>query len=215
MHVSEEARCRGPGLAWFCEAGWMHCQNNIGGGFFGSEMDIQYTGSSSGGHSCSQQERVTSCALCKADLCMSFTQHLDIPHLPGWWIILAKECSLTQILTNVCSKSEINKAIFFFNSAWENLKQKKVHFCFCWVYIYYHICVWSEQRLSSDVSQVSDSTRATSIFFFFCTTSKILFKFSPNSPCFHSSKIDKVLKTKTSVTFFQNLSLYFTMSRSV
>lgn len=40
-------------------------------------------------------------------LIMLFNQPLDVPHLSGGWIILAEEKStLTQILTNVSSKTE-------------------------------------------------------------------------------------------------------------
>jgi hypothetical protein len=41
---------------------------------------------------------------------MLFNQLLDMPHLSGGWIILAKEkCSLTGMYTNLCTKFERNK----------------------------------------------------------------------------------------------------------
>ncbi len=91
---------------------------------YGREMNIQFTGNSSGGHSCSQHANcnapsklATSVALCcviklhilewpfivaslrrTCAIIMLSNQHLDMPHLWGGWIISAKEqCSLTQI----------------------------------------------------------------------------------------------------------------------
>ncbi len=88
---------------------------------YGREMNIQSTGNSSGGHSCSQHANctlpATSVALCcvikphilewpfivaslrhTCAIIMLSNQHLDMPHLWGGWIISAKEkCSLTQI----------------------------------------------------------------------------------------------------------------------
>lgn len=43
---------------------------------------------------------------------MLFNQHMDMQHLSVWWIILVKQqCSLTQISTNLCTKSERKKAV--------------------------------------------------------------------------------------------------------
>ncbi len=66
----EDAGCGGPGLVWLhvvcgCEAGWMPLETA-----YGREMNIHYTGNSSGGHSCSQHDNytlpqnLTSVALC-------------------------------------------------------------------------------------------------------------------------------------------------------
>lgn len=41
---------------------------------------------------------------CTRTLIMLFNQRLDMPHLSDRWIILAKECSLMWIDTNLCSK---------------------------------------------------------------------------------------------------------------
>ncbi len=89
---------------------------------YGREMNIQFTGSSSGGHSCSQHanctlpqnlRRLWHCAMIKLhnlewpfivvslkhtyEIIMLSNQHLDMPHLWGGWIISTKKCSLTQI----------------------------------------------------------------------------------------------------------------------
>ncbi len=56
-----DAGCGGPGLVWLhmvcgCEAGWMYCQilwNTFG------QMNIQFMGNSSGGHSCSHHANCT------------------------------------------------------------------------------------------------------------------------------------------------------------
>jgi len=91
---------------------------------YGREMNIQFTGNSSGGHSCKSacqlhapSKLVTSVGLCcviklhilewpfivaslrhTCAIIMLSNQHLDMPHLWGGWIISAKEkCSLTQI----------------------------------------------------------------------------------------------------------------------
>ena len=88
---------------------------------YGREINIQFSGNSSGEHSCSQhanftlpQKLETSVALCCATkllilegpfivpsrrctcvMIVLFHQLLDMPHLSGGWIILAKEkCSL-------------------------------------------------------------------------------------------------------------------------
>ena len=85
---------------------------------YGREINITFSGNSSGGHSCSQNANCTlpqletSVALCcvtKLDILkynfivpctrctcvMIMLQVLDMPHLSGGWIILAKEkCSL-------------------------------------------------------------------------------------------------------------------------
>ncbi len=88
------------------------------------EMNIQFTGNISGGHSCSQHDnctlpknKATSVALCcviklhilewpfivaslrhTSSIIMLSNQYLDMPHLWGGWIISVKEkCSLTQI----------------------------------------------------------------------------------------------------------------------
>jgi len=85
----------------------------------GREMNIQFMGNSSGGHPCSQHafrnhpQNLASLELCdktahfrvafycgqrKAHLCNhAVYQHLDMPHLRGEWIILAKKSSLTEI----------------------------------------------------------------------------------------------------------------------
>ena len=86
---------------------------------YGREINIKLSGNSSGGHSCSQlhapSKPETSVALCyvrkrhnsewpfvvpstRCTFVMTtlFNQLLDMPHLSGGWIILAKEkCSLT------------------------------------------------------------------------------------------------------------------------
>ncbi len=79
---------------------------------YGREINIKFMGISSGGHSSSQHANCTipqnyhilewpfivgslrhTCAII-----MLSNQHLDMPHLLGRWIILAKEkCSPTQI----------------------------------------------------------------------------------------------------------------------
>ncbi len=91
---------------------------------YGREMNFQFMSNSSGGHSCCQNANctapsklVTFVALCcviklhilecsfivaslrhTCAIIMLSNQHLDMPHLWGGWIILAKEkCSLTQI----------------------------------------------------------------------------------------------------------------------
>ncbi len=90
---------------------------------YGREMNIQFTGNSSGGHSCSQHANCTlpqnlqhlwHCAVMilhilewpfivailrhTCAIIMLSNQHLDMPHLWGGWIISAKEkYSLTQI----------------------------------------------------------------------------------------------------------------------
>ncbi len=88
---------------------------------YGREMNIQFTGNSSGGHFCCQHAIcMLICDICgivlwdktahfrvafycdqpMARLCNNHAvyQHLDMPHLWGGWIISAKErCSLTQI----------------------------------------------------------------------------------------------------------------------
>ncbi len=91
---------------------------------YGREMNIQFTGNSSGGHSCSQHashhapsKLATSVALCcviklhilewpfivaslrhTCAIIMRSNQHLDMPNLWGGWIISAKEkCSLTDL----------------------------------------------------------------------------------------------------------------------
>ncbi len=93
---------------------------------YGREMNIQFTDNSSGGHSCSQHancmpiarslnlRHLWHCAVRlklhilewpfivaslrhTCAIIMLSNQHLDMPHLWGGWIILAKKCSLTQI----------------------------------------------------------------------------------------------------------------------
>jgi hypothetical protein len=94
---------------------------------YGKEVNIQFSGNSSCGHSCSQHANCTlpqletSVALCWVTklhilewpfivpstkctcvVIMPFNQLLDMPHLSGDWIILAKEkCSLTDVNTLV------------------------------------------------------------------------------------------------------------------
>ncbi len=111
----EDAGCGGPGLVWLhvvcgCETGWMYCQfsEHALETAYGREMNIQFTGNSSGGHSCSQH--VSTCSLKTCDiygivLCdktahfrvafycdqlrhtcaiiMLSNQHLDMTHLWG------------------------------------------------------------------------------------------------------------------------------------
>ena len=85
-----------------------------------TEMNIQFSGNCSGGHSCSQHANCTHpqhlrhlcrCVTklhilkwpfivpstrCTCVMIMLFNQLLDMPHLSGGWIVLAKEkCSLT------------------------------------------------------------------------------------------------------------------------
>ena len=89
------------------------------------EMNITFSGTRSGGHSCSQQanwtlpQHETSVAVCcvtklthfrvafvKVHLCndLAVYQLLDMPHLSGEWIILAKEkCSLPGMKTDLCT----------------------------------------------------------------------------------------------------------------
>ena len=60
----EEARCGGPGLAWLhvvcgCEAGWMYCFKTTLEAADGREVNIKFSGNSSGGHSCSQHANCT------------------------------------------------------------------------------------------------------------------------------------------------------------
>ena len=80
---------------------------------YGREINIQFSGNSSGGHSCSPLANCTHetsgvvtahfrvafyCPQhkCTCVMIMLFNQLLDMPHLSGGWIILAKEkCSLT------------------------------------------------------------------------------------------------------------------------
>jgi hypothetical protein len=87
---------------------------------YGREMNIPFSGNSSGGHSCSQHANCTlpqnlrhlwHCAVTKLHILewpfvpstrytyvmiMLFNQLLDMPHLSGGWMIFAKEkCSLT------------------------------------------------------------------------------------------------------------------------
>jgi hypothetical protein len=80
---------------------------------YGREMNVQFFGNSSGGHSCSQHAKsVVLCCMtklhtfewpfivpstrCTCVMIILFNQLLDMPHLPGGWIILAKEkCSIT------------------------------------------------------------------------------------------------------------------------
>ena len=84
---------------------------------YGREMNIQFSGNSSGGHSCSQHANPSKCetsvAFCVAKLhilewlfifpstrfdCAVYNQLLDMPHLSGGLFILAKvKCSLTGI----------------------------------------------------------------------------------------------------------------------
>ncbi len=90
---------------------------------YGTEMNIQFTGNSSGGHSCCQHDNCTlpqnlrhlrhfaviklhilewPCIVASlrhtCAIIMPSNHHLDMPHLWGGWIISAKEkCSLTQI----------------------------------------------------------------------------------------------------------------------
>ncbi len=91
---------------------------------YGREMNIQFTGNSSGGHSCSQHANCTlsqnlqhlwHCAViklhilkwpfivaslshtCASCAIMLFNQHLDMPNMWGGLIISAKKCSLTHI----------------------------------------------------------------------------------------------------------------------
>ncbi len=89
---------------------------------YGREMNIQFTGNSSGGHSCSQHANYSlpqilrhlwHCAIKlhilewpfivaslrhTCAIIMLSNQHLDMTHLWGGWILSAKEkCSLTQI----------------------------------------------------------------------------------------------------------------------
>ena len=87
---------------------------------YDKEINIQLSGNSSGGHSCSEH---TNCMLpqpgplycvtklhilewplivprtrCTCVMIMLFNQFLDMPHLSGLWIILAKEkCSPTRM----------------------------------------------------------------------------------------------------------------------
>ncbi len=73
----EDAGCGGPGLVWLhvvcgCEAGWMYCQFSEKPleTAYSREMNIQFTGNSSGVHSCSQHANCTlpqSVAFCSCD----------------------------------------------------------------------------------------------------------------------------------------------------
>ena len=122
-HVGEEAGCGGPGLAWLHVVCWRTAKFSKMGleVAYGREINIQFSGNSSGGHSCSQHANCTLPQLetsvtlsCVTKLHISewpfivpstrwscvmiilFNQLLDMPHLSGGWIILAKEkCSLT------------------------------------------------------------------------------------------------------------------------
>jgi hypothetical protein len=79
---------------------------------YGRDMNIKFSGNSSGGHSCSQHVNCTlpqletsvalSCDNCTVEWPFIVPQHklhlcqlIDMPHLSGGWIILAKaKCSL-------------------------------------------------------------------------------------------------------------------------
>ena len=59
---------------------------------------------------------------------MLFNQLLDMSHLSGGWIILAKEkCSQTGMLTNVCTKLERNKLFMHMGHFWDVLFQLIKH----------------------------------------------------------------------------------------
>ncbi len=61
----EDAGCGGPGLVWLhvvcgCEASWMYKFSETPlETAYGREMNIQFMGNSSGGHSCSQHANCT------------------------------------------------------------------------------------------------------------------------------------------------------------
>ena len=97
---------------------------------YGREINIKFSGNRSGGHSCSQHANCTlpqnlrhllHCFVhilvwpfivpstrCTCVMVMLFNQLLDMPHLSGRWIILAKEnCSLTGI-KQICAQNLIN-----------------------------------------------------------------------------------------------------------
>ncbi len=140
----EDAGCGGPGLVWLhmvcgCEPGLIYCQI-LWKMAYGREMNIKFTGNSSGGHSCSQLAYSTLpqnlrhlwqlCCVIKLHILewlfivaslrhtcaiiMLSNQCLDMPHLWGGWIISAKEmCSLTQIWTDLLTISERNRPFVY------------------------------------------------------------------------------------------------------
>jgi hypothetical protein len=113
---------------------------------YGREMNILLSGNSSGGHSCSQHANYMlpqtwdNCGIvlfdktewliivpstrCNCVMIRLFNHLLDMPHLSGGWIILAKEkCSLTGMYANWCTKFERNKLFvcmekWFYFSSW-------------------------------------------------------------------------------------------------
>jgi hypothetical protein len=71
------------------------------------EINITFSGYSSGGHSCSHHGN------CTLPQNLRHLWHcvvlIDIPHLSGGWIILAKEkCSLTGMQRNLCTEFKRN-----------------------------------------------------------------------------------------------------------
>ncbi len=81
----EDAGCGGPGLVWLhmvcgCEAvGYTaNFSETPLETAYGREINIEFTGNSSGGHSCSQRV----CAIAHScALIMRSNQHLDMPHV--------------------------------------------------------------------------------------------------------------------------------------
>ncbi len=138
----EDAGCGGPGLVWL----HMVCSYEVMVGCttkfsemplaYGREINIKFTGNSSGGHSCmsacqlhAPSKLATSVALCcviklhilvwpfivaslRHTCAIIMLYYLDMPHLWGGWIISAKEkCSLTQIYTDLWTMFERNRPI--------------------------------------------------------------------------------------------------------
>ena len=83
--TGEKAGCGDPGLAWLhlvCsyEAGWTYCQRTLEMAY-GREMNIQFSGNSSGGHPCCQHANCTVLQNCSIVLC-------DELHILEWPFIV-------------------------------------------------------------------------------------------------------------------------------
>ena len=65
---------------------------------------------------------------CTCSIIITFNQFLDMPHLSGGWIILAKDtCSLTGMQTNLCTTFERHKLFVHMEHFWDILFQLIKH----------------------------------------------------------------------------------------
>ncbi len=135
----EDAGCAGPGLRLWGRLDTAKFSETPLETAYGREMNIQFTGNRSGGHSCSLHancmlpqnlRHLWHCAVIKLHILewpfivaslrytcaiiMLSNQHLDMPHLWGGWIISAKEkCSLRQIYTDLWTIFERNRPFVY------------------------------------------------------------------------------------------------------